>query len=388
MHILLVLTNEFQTKASPIGGVFQLDQAKVLRSAGYKVGVISPALLSPRRFLLNYKYKKKEIIQKIPVLREYKKNLLPAKIKFFNNFFINYYETKGLSLFDEYKKKFGTPDILHVFDIRFGLFVGNIIKEKRNVPFILTEYCAEVASNTLPLTQNFIKNKVKNKIVNAHKITTCSKKFSSIFKKKLNIKKNVGVHYPVMPPSSSKTSIKIIKNKKFTFISVNRLDPNKNVELIINAFSNNFKGKEAVLELVGKGPNLKIIKKLIKKKKIKDQVFIYENLSRNEMLSKLSRANCCLVASKVETFGVILIEAAARGLSLISTKAEGPLEIVNKTNGFLVEQGSVKKYGQAMIKTIDLNLSIKKRKLIRNDIINRFGNKIYLKRIRNILNKI
>ena len=91
MHILLVLTNEFQTKASPIGGVFQLDQAKVLRSAGYKVGVISPALLSPRRFLLNYKYKKKEIIQKIPVLREYKKNLLPAKIKFFNNFFINYY---------------------------------------------------------------------------------------------------------------------------------------------------------------------------------------------------------------------------------------------------------------------------------------------------------
>jgi len=106
------------------------------------------------------------------------------------------------------------------------------------------------------------------------------------------------------------------------------------------------------------------------------------------MLSKLSRANCCLVASKVETFGVILIEAAARGLSLISTKAEGPLEIVNKINGFLVEQGSVKKYGQAMIKTIDLNLSIKKRKLIRNDIINRFGNKIYLKRIRNILNKI
>lgn len=385
MHILLVLTNEFQTKASPIGGVFQLDQAKVLMSAGYKVGILSPALLSPRRFFLNYKYKKKEFIKKIPIIREYKKNILPAKIKIFNNYFITFYEKKGLSLFDEYKKKFGIPDVLHVFDIRFGLFVGNIIKEKYNIPFVFTEYCAEVASNSLPLSYNFIRNNVINKINNAHKITTCSKKFSIIFKKKLNIKKNVGIHYPVMPPSSTKDCMTIKKNKKFTFISVNRFDTNKNIELIVNAFSNNFRGKKVNLELVGSGPNLKIIKKLIKKNKMEDQIFIYENLSRKAMLRKLSKAHCCLSASKTETFGVVLIEAAARGLSLISSKSEGPLEIINKLNGFLVDQNSVDKFGEAMIKTTHLNLSKKKRRLIRKDILNRFGDKIYLKRIKKIL---
>ena len=61
MHILLIFTGEFQTEASPIGGVFQLDQAKVLKSAGIKTGIISPSLLSPRRLFLNYNYKKKRI---------------------------------------------------------------------------------------------------------------------------------------------------------------------------------------------------------------------------------------------------------------------------------------------------------------------------------------
>ena len=55
MHLLIVYTGEFQTKKAPIGGIFQFNQARLLNSNGYKVGILNPCIISPRHILDKYK---------------------------------------------------------------------------------------------------------------------------------------------------------------------------------------------------------------------------------------------------------------------------------------------------------------------------------------------
>ena len=62
MHLLIVYTGEFQTKKAPIGGIFQFNQARLLNSNGYKVGILNPCIISPRHILDKYKLGK-------PILR-------------------------------------------------------------------------------------------------------------------------------------------------------------------------------------------------------------------------------------------------------------------------------------------------------------------------------
>ena len=54
------------------------------------------------------------------------------------------------------------------------------------------------------------------------------------------------------------------------------------------------------------------------------------------MLNKLSNSDCIVCSSFHETFGVGLVEAAYFGIPIISSKCEGPVDIVNKINGLLI----------------------------------------------------
>ena len=86
-------------------------------------------------------------------------------------------------------------------------------------------------------------------------------------------------------------------------------------------------------------------------------------------------------------FGVVLIEAASFGLSLISSNSEGPSEIINDKNGIIVKDHNCKKFALAMKEIIENRYKYKKAK-IRKDIIQRFGKKTYLKNFENICKKI
>ena len=49
----------------------------------------------------------------------------------------------------------------------------------------------------------------------------------------------------------------------------------------------------------------------------------------------MQQANCFVLSSKVETFGVVLIEAMACGIPVISTKCGGPNKLIDADLGIL-----------------------------------------------------
>ena len=323
MHILIVFTGELKTKIFPLGGKFQLDHALALRKSGIKAGIIAPGLLSVRRLFKKYPFKKFQKYGNVPVFRDYKQNLLPARIKIYNLLLAKRYETFGMNVFEQYKKKYGKPDLIHCFDVRFGIFVAKEINKKYNIPYITTEFSSETAENTFPMV---LKNRAVSILKKSKLVTAACKPFASKFKKKLKLNRiKVLPFYPLL--STDITSEKLIRSKTkkndFTFLTANRLDKNKNIKFMILAFYNLLKKKPNIkLKIIGDGSESNKLKKLILKLNIKNKVTFIHNASRDILKNELKNANCFLSSSYVETFGLIIAEAIAYGVPVVSTKSE------------------------------------------------------------------
>lgn len=377
MHLLIVFTGELKTSHYPLGGKFQIDHAIALKKLGYKIGIIAPGLLSVRRLFKKYPFKKNETIEGIPVLRDFKKNLLPARINYYNYFLSKEYRKFGLKIFEEYIKKNGIPDLIHAHDVRFGIYVADEIYKKYKIPFLTTECSSETAENLFPS----ILKKSSYKILKKSKfISAVSKPFAKVFEKKLGFRKNtVKPFYPVMPMDFNKEKFyKKKSDKKFTFITINRLDKNKNIELIIKSFANNFKNRSAVLKIIGDGNYYKRLKKLVNSLNLNHKIFFINKASRINMKKHLKKSDCLLSSSFHETFGVVLIEALSYGIPVISTMSEGPSEIINSKNGILVKKRSYINYSNAMLKMYDKKIKFNSLK-IKKDILNKFGVKTFCK---------
>ena len=71
-------------------------------------------------------------------------------------------------------------------------------------------------------------------------------------------------------------------------------------------------------------------------------------LNREGISECFSRADCFVLPSESETFGVAFIEAMSAGLPVIATKCGGPEDYVSESNGYLIENGDGEQLLDAM----------------------------------------
>jgi glycosyltransferase involved in cell wall biosynthesis len=83
---------------------------------------------------------------------------------------------------------------------------------------------------------------------------------------------------------------------------------------------------------------------------ISDQAQFPGRLAREEVLTAMSHANAFVLSSRYETFGVVVIEALALGLPVVSTRCGGPESIVREQDGILVPVDNVEALAEAMVK--------------------------------------
>lgn len=134
------------------------------------------------------------------------------------------------------------------------------------------------------------------------------------------------------------------------FLTISRLDANKDVITIIKAFAiARAHYPKITLDIFGDGPEKENLQKLANELDVSSGV-IFHGFQQN-IYEKLDTYCAFLFASKSEGMPNVLLEALSAGLPCISSNCDfGPSEIIqNGDNGFLIDVGDYKKMADYMI---------------------------------------
>lgn len=123
-----------------------------------------------------------------------------------------------------------------------------------------------------------------------------------------------------------------------TFISIGRIEKDKNLDVVMEAFAIYLKKHKAQLILVGNGKFEKEFKKLATLLRIDDRVFFTGRISDKAVQEIYSLADVYVGAGTAELQGLSVMEAMASGLPILAVNAVALPELVkNGVNGYLFE---------------------------------------------------
>jgi glycosyltransferase involved in cell wall biosynthesis len=126
----------------------------------------------------------------------------------------------------------------------------------------------------------------------------------------------------------------------FTVYAQAHLSPRKGFDLLIRAFARQFRGdRSARLVIGGGGPIRQELEALAGTAGVRSQVTFLGAVPRDAVREAMWAANCFVLPSYAENFGVVLIEALATGLPVISTRCGGPEDIITDDVGILLRPG-------------------------------------------------
>lgn len=133
----------------------------------------------------------------------------------------------------------------------------------------------------------------------------------------------------------------------FRFITVGRLDPVKNQQMMFRAFAEYLEqGMDGRLLVLGRGPEEASLKALAEERKISDKIDYAGYVDNVE--DYLKTADVFLLSSHYEAQPLSALEAMAAGLPVISTDVGGIRDIVTD-NGILVPPDDAEAMAHAMV---------------------------------------
>ncbi len=346
MHIL-VIPSWYQTPFNRLNGVFFKDQALAVAEKVNQVGIVAPVLISIKEVFKTRLLSFKEERYSNNGVTEYIQPILA--FPFWKRFNRSLQYHIGKKMLKQYILENGMPDLVHLQSALAGKLAMWLQKEYQ-IPFVVTEHSSAFQRQKL---KNF-ELKSAQEVFNSSKVNiavsdSLAKDLKSLFKQEFVVIPNI-VDTDFFTPS-------IQKNDKFTFLNVAHLNKNKNHKLLIKSFKELLKKEDAKLVIAGSGDERKNLEHLIASLGLEKKVILYGKANRKEVRLLMQQANCFVLSSRVETFGVVLIEAMASGIPIISTKCGGPESIVNEQVGKLTNQ-NVKELSDAMKKMLNSSYSL------------------------------
>jgi glycosyltransferase involved in cell wall biosynthesis len=138
----------------------------------------------------------------------------------------------------------------------------------------------------------------------------------------------------------------------FYILSVGRFnDPRKNIELLLESYVL-LRGRLKVMPkllLAGAGAPARDFWKKVNGYGLQDQVSFLENPSQDQLKELYQNAACFALSSDEEGFGMVLLEAMACGIPVISTRSGGPQDIIDDgENGYLVDVGDASVFSEKL----------------------------------------
>jgi glycosyltransferase involved in cell wall biosynthesis len=255
----------------------------------------------------------------------------------------------ALAAFGKYVEINGKPDLVHAHG-RFlhGGALALELKRRFGVPYVYTEHSsfyhrAIAPPEAKPVLQNIIESAGEYSVVSPFLESTVARYLGPPLRNAVPLPNVLDDYYesePMrMPPATG----------PFVFMTIATLYDHKGVDFVMKAFAEAFHGQESyVLRLCGDGPEMPALKDLVRELGLTGQVEFLGRLSKQDVLRHIDASHALVLGSRIETFGVVLIEALARGRPVIGTRCGGPDTIVESDFGLLVDVDDVPQMAAAL----------------------------------------
>ncbi len=346
---LFIIPSWYPTKLHPEAGSFFAGQARMFSRAGHTVRVLSAHIHSLTEIVpylhTGRTLKQTDLDWGLPVLRYEALNRRPGHTKGFFRF----YQSKISHLFDQALEKYGRPDFVL---INSSLWAGTALADKlsaEKVPFIINEHLKEFLNpDSISGFQRELIAKAYTKAAGVVAVSSAlqsglAQLVPSVAEKMTVIPNPVDTEF-FKPDSTGRQ-----KPAEFTFICIALLRREKNLDLLLQAWSELTKELPGIrLKIVGDGPERKRLLALRQKLGLENQVEFIGYLPAGEVRAVLNAGQALVLPSTVETFGMAIIEAQACGLPAVATRCGGPEDIITHATGILVEKDSPEELSAGM----------------------------------------
>ena len=132
------------------------------------------------------------------------------------------------------------------------------------------------------------------------------------------------------------------------------------------------KGIDFQCTLIGEGMDLELMKEKAKKLHLINKVSFTGLLQGQALADELSSGDFLVLSSNYENMPVVILEALASGLPVVSTNVGGIKEMIDESKGILVEPRNKEALAEAMIKMIETHKNYDANYL-RNSVIEKYG---------------
>lgn len=155
-----------------------------------------------------------------------------------------------------------------------------------------------------------------------------------------------------LDPSKFEPALKSVRPSKLLYIG--NLFWAKGVQFLIQAMAIlKSQGHDFSLDIIGSGAYGRELEQLASKLNVRDRVS-FEGVVLPDRIPELLTLHDALVLPTLkESFGIVLIEALAAGLPVISTCSGGPEHIVSPEVGILVKPGSGKSLSEGILQLLN-----------------------------------
>ena len=264
-----------------------------------------------------------------------------------------------------------SADMIHVHILtRLGI-IAWIQKKLHKTPYIITEHW----SRYLPGNDfgGFLR-KLFTKIVvrNAETVTTVTENLA-IAMKNHGLKND---NYVVLPNVVNLDMFHISErnNNPCKIIHISCFeDKSKNISGLLESLKIiEEKGIDFQCTLIGEGMDLELMKEKAQNLQLINKVSFTGLLQGQELADELSSGDFLVLSSNYENMPVVILEALASGLPVVSTNVGGIKEMIDDTKGILVEPKNKEALAEAMIKMIETHKNYDANYL-RNSVIEKYG---------------
>lgn len=353
------------------GGGYFRDQALALQAAGHRVAILAPTIHTWRD-VRNGRVPRGQpgaaTVESdgIAIYRRDDFTALP-RLPYRNPLA---WSRCGMKLARRYFAENGRPDLVHAHSCLNAGVLAAAIKRRYGVPFMLTEHSVGPASARWwerDLIGRVIRKASRCIAVSPHLAGLLERQYPG--SKWSYVPNILGEAYSAMAPPAARSREK----GAFVFLCVARLSPEKGHSQLIEAFAAAFAGNPEVrLRLVGDGPLRPVLEQLGCQLGIASQIDFVGSLPAAGVREAMEAADAFVLASRFETFGVVVIEAFACGLPVVSTACGGPDHLIDTTNGLLVRPQDPQALRDALVQ-MHRRAGCYDRAAIRADAMRRFG---------------